>query len=144
MAITINEMTVGQVFEHKRRVSRELIRDFAEATGYMNPIHLDEAFARKTVFKKIVAQGSLIVAILFGTMGTRFPGVGTIPISQTLRFVRPVLAGDEITIRLKVLNLDREKNRVTFETVCLNQKGEEILVGEALVLAPSSPKPPGT
>ena len=110
----------------------------------MNPIHLDEAFARKTVFKKIVAQGSLTVAILLGTMGTRSPGVGTIPVSQTLRFVRPVLAGDEITVRLKVLNLDCEKNRVTLETVCLNQKGEEVLVGEALVLVPRSPGPSET
>jgi len=133
---TINDLTVGQVFEHKRLVSKNLIREFAGTTGYLNPIHLDEAFARKTVFKELVAQGALTVAILFGTMGTQSPGIGTIPLSQTLKFIKPVLAGDEITVRLKVLELDHERNRVSLETVCLNQRGEEVLSGEALVLAP--------
>lgn len=135
---TIDDLSVGQVFEHKRLVSKELIRRFAEATGYLNPIHLDETFAKKTVFKKLVAQGALTVAILFGTMGTQSPGVGTIPISQTLKFIKPVLVGDEILVRLKVLDLDRKRHRVNLETVCLNQKGEEVLSGQAWVLAPQN------
>lgn len=133
---TINEMSVGDIFEHKRIVTKELIRKFAVTTGYLNPIHLDEAFAQKTVFKKLVAQGSLTVAILFGIMGTQSPGVGTIPISQSLKFVKPVLAGDELTVRLRVLKLVPERNRVHLETICLNQHGEPVLIGEAVILAP--------
>jgi 3-hydroxybutyryl-CoA dehydratase len=133
---TINEMSVGDTFEHKRLVSKELIRKFAGTTGYLNPIHLDEAFAKKTVFKKLVAQGSLTVAILFGTMGTQFPGLGTIPISQSLRFVKPVLAGDKLTVRLRVLKLEVERNRVHLETICLTGDGETVLVGEAVIIAP--------
>jgi acyl dehydratase len=132
----LRELHVGEVFQCTRPISKELIRNFAQTTGYLNPIHLDEEFASKTVFGKLVGQGSLTVAILFGTLGTLFPGVGTIPLSQTLKFVKPVLAGDEITIRLKVLSLDPAKNRVNLETVCCNQRGEEIMTGEALVLAP--------
>ncbi len=129
-------MSVGDIFEHKRVVSKELIRKFAETTGYLNPIHLDEAYARKTVFKKLVAQGSLTVAILFGIMGTQSPGLGTIPISQNLKFNKPVLAGDELTVRLRVLRLEEARNRVHLETLCLNQGGETVLTGEAVVLAP--------
>jgi len=134
--LTIEDLSVGQVFEHKRLVTKELIRNFAETTGYLNPIHLDEEFARKTVFKKLVAQGALTVAILFGTLGTKSPGVGTIPLSQSLKFSKPVLAGDELTIRLRVLDLEPARNRIRLETVCLNQAGETVLEGEALVLAP--------
>jgi 3-hydroxybutyryl-CoA dehydratase len=133
---TIRELSVGEVHQYTKPISKELIRNFAQTTGYLNPIHLDEEFAKKTVFGKLVGQGSLTVAILFGTFGTRFPGLGTIPLSQTLKFVKPVLADDEITVRLKVLSLDQERNRVTLETVYLNQRGEEVLKGEALVLAP--------
>ncbi len=133
---TIKDLAVDQVFQHTRLISKELIRNFAPTTGYLNPIHLDEEFAKKTVFGKLVAQGALTVAILFGTLGTQYPGVGTIPLSQTLKFVKPVIVGDELTIRLKVLGLDRDRNRVNLETVCLNQQGEEVLVGEAWVLAP--------
>jgi acyl dehydratase len=133
---TINELSVGDIFEHKRLVSKELIRRFAETTGYLNPIHLDEAYAKKTVFKKLVAQGSLTVAILLGTMGTQFPGLGTIPLSQSLRFVKPVLAGDKLTVRLRVLKLEVKRNRVHLETICLNGDGETVLAGEAVILAP--------
>jgi acyl dehydratase len=133
---TIKDLYEGEVYSYSRSISKELIRNFAQTTGYLNPIHLDEVFAKKTVFGNLVGQGSLTVAILFGTLGTLFPGVGTIPLSQTLRFVKPVLADDEITIRLKVLSLDQERNRVNLETVCVNQRGEKLLTGEALVLAP--------
>jgi 3-hydroxybutyryl-CoA dehydratase len=134
---TIRDLTVGEVYEFTRKITKELIKNFAETTGYLNPIHLDEDFAKKTVFGRVVGQGSLTVAILFGTFGTRFPGLGTIPISQTLKFLKPVLADDDITIRLKVLSLDAEKNRIVLETTCLNQKGDEVLKGEALVVAPT-------
>lgn len=135
-SVTINDLAVGEIFQSKRVVTKDLIKRFAEATGYLNPIHLDEDFAKKTVFGKLVGQGSLTTAILFGVLGTEWPGVGTIPVSQTLHFRRPVLADDELTVRLTVLELDAERNRARLETVCLNQKGDEVMTGEAVVLAP--------
>jgi acyl dehydratase len=79
----------------------------------------------------------LQAGILSGILGMRFPGVGTIYLSQAMRFLKPVFIGDEITFSLKVLELIREKNRVRIETVCANQKGEGVLSGEALVMPPA-------
>jgi acyl dehydratase len=62
--------------------------------------------------------------------------VGTIYLSQTLKFIKPVFINDQITLRLKVLEIISEKNRVRLETRFSNQKGEAVITGEALVKPP--------
>lgn len=132
--MTIDQLEIGQIHESCVTITEEMIERFAQATGDHNPIHIDEAYAKGTIFKTRVAHGMLQAGILSGILGTRFPGVGTIYLSQTLKFLRPVLIGDEITFRLKVLELFKEKNRVRMETLCTNQRGETVLTGEALVM----------
>lgn len=135
--ITIDRLKVGQIYESSATISEEMIEGFAQATGDHNPIHLNEDYAKGTIFKTRVAHGMLQAGILSGVLGTRFPGVGTIYLSQTLKFLKPVFIGDEITFRLRVLELIKEKSRVRLETVCINQRGETVLTGEALVMIPA-------
>lgn len=135
--MTIKQLNVGQVHERKVIITEEMINRFAQATGDQNPVHLDEDYAKGTIFKDRVAHGMLQAGILSGVLGTQFPGVGTIYLSQTLKFLKPVFIGDEITFQLKVLELIKEKNRVRLETVSINQKGETVLTGEALVMPPA-------
>lgn len=135
--LTLDQLNIGQTYEIKLTITEDMIKRFAEATGDYNPIHLNEDYAKGTLFKTRVAHGMLQAGILSGILGTCFPGVGTIYLSQTMRFLKPVFIGDEITFSLKVLELIREKNRVRIETVCINQGGETILTGEALVMPPT-------
>ncbi|MBM4452244.1 MAG: MaoC family dehydratase [Chloroflexi bacterium] len=135
--ITLDQLNIGQTYESKVTITEDMIKRFAEATGDYNPIHLNEDYAKGTIFKTRVAHGMLQAGIISGILGTRFPGVGTIYLSQTMRFLKPVFIGDEVTSSLKVLELITEKNRVRLETVCTNQRGETVLSGEALVMPPS-------
>ena len=48
--------------------------------------------------------------------------------------MKPVKAGDTITARVDVLEVIRERNRIRLQTVCVNQRGEEVLSGEAWVM----------
>jgi acyl dehydratase len=79
----------------------------------------------------------LHAGLISGIVGTRFPGPGTIYLSQTLKFLKPVFIDDEVTYRLKVLEYFQEKNSLRLETVCVNQRGETALIGEALVMPPN-------
>jgi len=133
---TIDQLTVGQEYESRVVITAEMIEDFARATGDYNPIHLDEAYAAGTIFKTRVAHGMLLAGALSGILGTQFPGVGTIYMSQTLKFTKPVLIGDQITLRLKVLEKVEAKNRIRLETICRNQRDDVVLTGEALVMPP--------
>ncbi len=136
--MTIDQFSPGQTYFYKKLVTEEMIDHFAQATGDDNPVHLDEEFAKTSIFKKRVAHGMLTTGIMSGVFGTQFPGQGTIYISQTVNFVRPVFIGDEVTVSLKVLEINATKNRIMVETICLNQDGQKVLTGRAEVMPPPS------
>jgi 3-hydroxybutyryl-CoA dehydratase len=134
--LPIKDLTVGQSYEKSVVITAELIERFAEVTGDHNPIHLDEEYAGKSIFKQRVAQGMLQAGLLSGILGCHFPGVGTIYLSQTLKFIKPVFINDQITLCLTVLEIISEKNRVRLETLFTNQNAETVITGEALVKPP--------
>lgn len=134
--MTIDQLSIEQTFEKTVTITEEMIKGFARATGDSNPIHLDETYAKGTIFKTRVAHGMLQAGILSGILGMEFPGIGTIYLSQTLKFTKPVFIGDAVTFRLKVLEINTEKNRLRLETVCTNPDGNMVLTGEALVMPP--------
>ena len=43
----------------------------------MNPVHFDEAYARKTIFRGRVAHGAITVSYLSALLGTKMPGPGS-------------------------------------------------------------------
>ena len=136
MGMTIRQFSLSQTFEKTVTVTEEMIENFARATGDKNPIHLDETYAKETMFKTRIAHGMLQAGILSGILGMEFPGIGTIYLSQTLKFTKPVFIGDAVTFRLKVLEVNTEKNRLLLETTCTNSGGDMVLRGEAQVMPP--------
>lgn len=135
-SFTIDRLEPDQTYTAETSITDEMIRDFARATGDHNPIHLDEAAAAKSIFKRRVAHGMLSAGILSGVLGMQFPGEGTIYLSQTMKFTAPVFIGDTLTFTLKVLEIMKEKNRVRLETVAMNQDQKVVFTGEALVMPP--------
>jgi|SRR5271165_709280 len=125
---------IGQSCLLKRTVTAEEVETFARATGDVNPVHLDEAYAAKTRFKRRIAHGMLIASFISGLLGTKFPGPGTIYMSQSLKFLRPVFLGDEVTVSAAVIAWRPERSILTLETMVHNQRGEKVLSGEAVCL----------
>ena len=136
--LTISQLEIGQAYWKKITITEKMVKSYAEVTGDHNPVHLDEEYARRNVFGSRVAHGMLVAGILSGILGTEFPGIGTIYVSQTLRFLKPVFIGDEVTFRITVSEILKGRNRVRLETVCLKRVGQVVLDGEALIVPPSS------
>ncbi|MBI4590306.1 MAG: MaoC family dehydratase [Candidatus Rokubacteria bacterium] len=134
----IDELAVGDSAELCRTVREGDIAEYVDAVGDHNPVHTDPAFAAATPFKGPIAPGIWTAGLLSAVIGTRLPGPGSIYKTQALQFLNPVRAGDTITARVEVLEIMPERNRIRLKTVCLNQRGEEVLVGEAWVKPPKS------
>ena len=62
--------------------------------------------------------------------------MGTVYLGQSLRFRRPVKIGDEITVKLEVIEKNRDRGFVTLKTTALNQEGQPVVTGSAEVMAP--------
>lgn len=127
---SIDELEVGQSATYERTVGEDDIVRFAEISGDDNPVHLDEEFAAKTMFKGRIAHGMLAAAFISTTVGTKLPGYGCIYVSQTLKFRAPVRIGDTVTTTATVKAVDKDRKRVTMETIC--KIGNKVVVdGEA-------------
>src|SRR5213596_97634 len=122
---TIAELQPGDRAEMMRQVEEDDIAGFIDAVGDLNPVHSDADYAATTAFKEPIAPGIFTAGLISAVIGTQLPGPGAIYLTQSLKFVKPVRAGDTITARVTVLEVIRERNRVRLQTVCVNQRDEE-------------------
>jgi 3-hydroxybutyryl-CoA dehydratase len=130
------ELSVGQSAERLFAVTDEAVRTFAGVSGDHNPLHLDEAFARRTVFRGRVAHGMLLGAHISAVLGDTLPGPGAIYLSQTLEFEHPVRIPSELKVRVEVVELG-EHRKATLATVCA--VGDQVVArGWAVVIPPKA------
>ena len=127
---------VGQTASMEKTFTAKDIEAYASSTGDRNPIHLDDAYAAKTRFGRRVAHGMFVASMFSMILGTKFPGEGTIYVSQSLKFLKPVFLGDRIKAEVQLVRLQEDKPFATFKTVCVNQRSEVVIDGEALVVLP--------
>ena len=125
---------VGQKAAFSKTITVADIEAFATATGDMNPVHLDDAYAATTRFGGRIGHGILTVGLISACIARTWPG--SIYLSQQVRFVRPVRPNDLITALVEVTALDVERSRITLRTVCVNQSGEQVVDGNAEVWLP--------
>lgn len=126
---------LGKTAHFSKTLSETDLYLYAGITGDLNPVHVDEEYAKKTKFKKRIAHGLLTASYICMPLGMYLPGPGTIQISQFLEFLKPVYIGDTITVNLEVTEI-LEKGRIKIRTLLKNQDGEIVLDGFAIVLPP--------
>lgn len=138
--LTLDELEIGQSAELTHAVTEDDVLKFADASGDHNPLHVDEAYAAKTMFRGRIAHGLLPASFVSAVVGTLLPGPGSIYLGQTLSFHRPTRIGDVCVARVEVVGIDRDSARVTLRTTC-SVGGELVLEGEATVRVPRRRRP---
>lgn len=137
MTVFAEDIEIGQSASYERTVSARDIELFGEATGDMNPVHFDDAYAAATPFKARIAHGMLTAGFFSAVLGNQLPGAGSIYVAQTLSFKAPVKIGDHVVATCTVKAKDRR--RVTLD--CVAKVGDTVVAdGEATLLAPGRPK----
>ena len=132
----LEDLEVGMSKVFAKTVTEADLLLFAGVSGDTNPLHLDEEFARDTMFEGRIAHGMLTAALISTVIGTRLPGPGCIYLSQTLKFLAPVRIGDTVAARATVIEINPERKRVRLHTTC--SVGDKVVLdGEALILVPS-------
>jgi len=134
---TFDEIAIGDSASLSRSLSKDDIALFAVMSGDVNPAHLDEPYAEASMFHRIIGHGMWGGSLISTVLGTRLPGPGTIYLGQDLSFRKPVGLGDTITVTVTAKEKRPEKHIVVFDCRCVNQKGEEVITGTAVTLAPT-------
>ena len=133
---TFDEIALGQTATFSRTIGEREIVLFAAASGDVNPLHLDAEYAAGTPFGEPIAHGILSASLISAAVALQLPGPGAVYVSQSLRFLRPVKAGDQLTARLEVTAKRADKKFVTLDCEIVNQHGKPVVTGQAEIMAP--------
>lgn len=127
------ELTIGQKATSSRTVTEADILMFGAASGDMNPVHFDAEFAASSRFGERIAHGMLTASHVSALIGMRLPGPGSVYISQSLSFKRPVKIGANVTTQVEITALEPDKGLVTLTTTC-DVGGKIVLSGTAVAM----------
>lgn len=128
------DLKIGMKESISKTITETDIILFAGITTDVNPAHINEEYAKTTMFKHRIAHGMLGAGLISAVLGTRLPGEGSIYLGQELKFLAPVYAEDTVTATVQIIELIPEKNRVILKTVCTNQDGIEVITGKATLM----------
>ena len=129
----IEDFSVGMQSTMEKIVTLEDIKKFADVSGDFNPVHLDQEFAKKTIFKGRIADGFLTASFISTVIANQLPGPGSIYLKQSLKFLAPVYINEKILIKVRIVEVNIEKSKLKLSTKCFNNK-TLVLTGEAEIL----------
>ncbi|MBN1680325.1 MAG: MaoC family dehydratase [Anaerolineae bacterium] len=129
-------ISVGATASRTKTFTDDDVRTFAAITGDHNPVHLDDTYAAGTPFGRRLVHGMFTASLISAVLANDLPGEGAVYMTQRLKFNAPVFIGDTITATVEVIKFRETSGIVTLATTCVNQDGETVLEGEAMVLAP--------
>lgn len=133
---TIDELSIGDKASFQKTFTESDVYLFAGITGDINPAHINEIAASKTMFKGRVVHGMLTASLISAVLGVQLPGPGTVYLGQDIKFTSPVRFGDTILAEVEVIQIIKEKNIVKFNTICTNQDNVVVVKGQATVMPP--------
>ncbi len=133
---TYDEIQIGQMAGLERTLTRDDVALFSKVSGDLNPIHIDEEYARSQGAKGVVGHSLWATSLISSLLANVLPGPGTVYRSQDATFHRQVALGDTLKARVTVLE-KRPEQQILFECLVLNQHGQEVMTGKAVAIAPT-------
>lgn len=126
---------IGQSAQISKTITETDVYNFAGICGDFNSLHVNAVVAEKSIFGKRIVHGALVSSFISTVLGMYLPGEGTIYLRQEVNYRKPVYFEDTITARVVIREILENGNAV-LETSVLNQKGERVLDGTAVVKLP--------
>jgi len=131
----LEDVALGMTAVYSRTVTEADIVLFSGVSGDVNPVHMDQEFAKQTMFKGRIAHGMLTASFISTVLGTKLPGPGCVYISQNLKFKAPVRISDTVKARVTVTGIDKVRGRITVATTCY--VGDVLVIdGDAQLMVP--------
>ena len=128
----MHALRIGDRARRSRTIAGRDIELFTELTGDRNPLHYDEALARRSRFGGIIVQGGVTSGLLNTVVAEELPGPGTVFLHVDWRFLAPVRPGDRLTAEVEVIGLRDDKPIATLRTTITDQDGRVVLDGQAV------------
>jgi len=143
--VSVNPALVGRTFPPAAPylVGREKVREFARAVFATNPLHVDPAAARAAGYADVVAPSTFAVVVQEATLAQLLaaPDAGidfsrVVHGEQRFSYVRPIVAGDELTATLTVTGVKTLGGNamVTAESSMVDASGAHVVTATSTLV----------
>ena len=128
----MNKFSCGYILKSKKnKIIQSNVNNYAKASGDLNPIHLNESFAKKSIFKNTIAHGMMIGGILSEMLFAEYSYLWLSKSSIDIKFKAPVYMNEEIMTYGEVIK--NEDNKLKIDLVVQKNNGTEVIKGFAII-----------
>lgn len=139
-----DEVAIGERFGTSVTVTETHLVLGSGLFGDFNPLHVDEEFAKKSMFGTRVLHGPFTSALVSASVGNYFAGTALAYLEQACRFKAAVRPGDTLTSEWTVMQkLDKPKHGggiVVLRGIARRQDGEIAVEADGKLLVANRPK----
>lgn len=123
------KITVGTKYQHEFSFTQDDVVTFANLTGDKNPIHLDEEYAKKSIFKRPVIHGHLSSSVFTRFLGMQEPGgPGSIYMKQETEYLRPMFVDTVYEVEFEVIEIDSNRHIARISTQVKNKETGKVTI----------------
>lgn len=130
---TFSDLSVGIKEEFSTLITEEMMLKFREISGDTNPLHSDPIFAQKMGFPNTVVFGMLSASLISTLGGCYLPGKYCLIQGVEIKFIKPVMVGDTLTVTGEVAVVEKALNHAVINVTIRKQSGEKVLRGKLKV-----------
>ncbi len=149
MTLYYEDMRIGRRFVTRpRSLTQAEVDRFADLTGDLNRLHVDEKYARRTVFGGRIAHGLLILSLAIGLwydLGLTRDSLIALLGMNKVAFRAPARPGESLHLVSKVLSRRPSKSNpqagvVVLHDVVADDAGRQLVEFERVLLMKRRPK----
>ncbi len=122
------DLKVGDFALFPKTVSASDVMMFSGNTGDLSPVYVNAVFGQESKFQGQVVPPMLLASMLGGAV-YRLLSPDAFPLQRKFDVVKPVFAGDTVTCRAEVVEMDAQKCQVTLRLEVFNSANELVLNG---------------
>ena len=141
MRVIPDEIRSGEAGTVRFRISEEMVERFAELTGDRSALHVSEAFARRSAYRRPVVHGMLPVGFIALIDRFRLEGHRCIPVAISGHFSAPVYVGDRLVLSAGVAELQARKDAIDFNYVVRHEASGAIATRGIVTVAYQRERP---
>ena len=135
-AYTFETIEKGAEYSNSRFVSEEDVATFAQVTGDDNPIHLNKEYAQTTRFEGCIVHAVFLLGLISKVLGRDFPGPGSVAVTISCRFLRPVPVNSNVRVDVKIVEKLEARRLVRAKTYVYLDGNKMAVAGEVTFMAP--------
>lgn len=117
-------------------VTAEHVNAFAQLSGDLNRLHMDDGFARALGFRGRVVHGMIAASMVSQLIGMQIPGHGSLWMNQTFQWIAPVYIGDTLAVEVRKTKTSPGTQTISVEVTVRNQDGKTVMEGNGVVKVP--------